>query len=431
MAGAAAATVGAATMGVPELAGASGTDPTDRIRRLFTQLPGTNAIKIFAPATRETRRLQVSVKASERLFIGSAFKTFVARRGLRQAEPDVLPTITGRQLALDASVWMTDSATFNPPNLTGTVSERTALEAMILHSDNTGTDMSLKQVGPDNVRALIASAGLTNTLIPDSTRSFAGYLLGAPDYLTFTWDQLVAAADDPFVNPALNTTQTLASSADDLVSWHSRALQGEFFSGEAALNEYRAILSIGDVIWLSAVPTRRECVCQGRQHRHARLPCRVCRRGHVLRRRLGVLLFHHQLGRRRRVRPGHGRGLGRRRQRSAAVGQRRTRLTPSRRARGRARSVHSRASSSGRASRPDRSLSVHRLITSTMTSAADFVPRVADSGLATSWPIPRGDVTTGGAHIDAPNADAHDNREHADRHVRVLSALTPFATDRR
>ena len=254
LAGAAAATVGAATMGVPELAGASGTDPTDRIRRLFTQLPGTNAIKIFAPATRETRRLQVSVKASERLFIGSAFKTFVLAEALRQAEPDVLPTITGRQLALDASVWMTDSATFNPPNLTGTVSERTALEAMILHSDNTGTDMSLKQVGPDNVRALIASAGLTNTLIPDSTRSFAGYLLGAPDYLTFTWDQLVAAADDPFVNPALNTTQTLASSADDLVSWHSRALQGEFFSGEAALNEYRAILSIGDVIWLLPFP---------------------------------------------------------------------------------------------------------------------------------------------------------------------------------
>ena len=103
-----------------------------------------------------------------------------------------MPTITERQLALDASVWSPDSATFNPPNLSGTVSERTALEAMILHSDNTGTDMILKLVGPDNVRALIASAGLTNTLIPDSTRSFVGYLLGAPDYLTFTWDQYVA-----------------------------------------------------------------------------------------------------------------------------------------------------------------------------------------------------------------------------------------------
>ena len=31
----------------------------------------------------------------------------------------------------------------------------------MLHSDNTGADMMLKQVGPDNVRTFIASAGLT------------------------------------------------------------------------------------------------------------------------------------------------------------------------------------------------------------------------------------------------------------------------------
>ena len=36
---------------------------------------------------------------------------------------------------------------FNPPNLSGLVSQRTALEAMIMHSDNTATDMSMKQVG--------------------------------------------------------------------------------------------------------------------------------------------------------------------------------------------------------------------------------------------------------------------------------------------
>jgi beta-lactamase class A len=112
----------------------------------------------------------------------------------------------------------------------------------------------LKQVGPENVRAFIASAGLTNTLIPDSTRSFIGYLLGAPDYLTFTWDQTVAAADDPFVNPPLNTTETLASSADDLVSFYSRALQGDFFEHNETLNEFRAILSIGDIIWLLPIP---------------------------------------------------------------------------------------------------------------------------------------------------------------------------------
>lgn len=134
------------------------------------------------------------------------------------------------------------------------MTERTALEAMILHSDNTGTDMCLKAVGPDNVRAFIASAGLTNTLIPNSTRAFLGYLFGAPNYLTFTWDDVVAAAKDPFVSPALNTEQTMASSADDLVSYYSRALQGDFFEHDETLNAFRAILSIGDVIWLIPVP---------------------------------------------------------------------------------------------------------------------------------------------------------------------------------
>ena len=264
LAGAAVATVGAATVGVPELAGATETVSTDKIKRLFAKLPGTVSFKIVAPATRRTARLQVSSRSGERLFIGSAFKTFVLAEALRQADsPEVVQKITQQQLALDASVWSLDSATFNPPNLSGTVSERTALEAMILHSDNTGTDMSMKLVGVDKVRAFIASAGLTNTLIPESTRSFIGYLLGAPDYLTFTWDEVVAAANDPIVNPPLNTTQTLASSADDLVSYYQRALQGEFFENDQTLNEYRAILSIGDVIWLLPFPLGASAFAKG------------------------------------------------------------------------------------------------------------------------------------------------------------------------
>ncbi|WP_433969830.1 serine hydrolase [Tunturiibacter gelidiferens] len=67
---------------------------------------------------------------------------------------------------------------FNPPNLIGKVSERTALEAMIMHSDNTGTDMCLKHVGPEKVRQFVASAGLKSCMIPESTRALFGYLLG-------------------------------------------------------------------------------------------------------------------------------------------------------------------------------------------------------------------------------------------------------------
>jgi beta-lactamase class A len=249
------AAVGAVPLAVPVPAGARKPVPAEEILRLFVGLPGDVAVKIVAPPRRSERGLLVESNASTRLFIGSAFKTFVLCEALRQADtPDVVQTISQRQLALDARVWSVDSATFNPPHLTGMVSERTALEAMILHSDNTGTDMSIKLVGPDNVRKLIASAGLTNTLVPDSTRVFIGYLLGAPDYKTFTWDDLVAAADAPIVNSPLNPVETMASSADDLVSYYARALQGEFFQHRETLNEFRRILALGDAIWLVPLP---------------------------------------------------------------------------------------------------------------------------------------------------------------------------------
>jgi beta-lactamase class A len=187
--------------------------------------------------------------------LGSAIKVFILVEALRQADdPDVVATLAGRQLALDASVWSFDSPVLNAPDLTGTVSERTAMEAMISHSDNTATDIMSKQAGPEAVRAFLASAGFTSTAIPDSTRSYVGYLKGASDYPTFTWEQLVATADDPFVNPVLNPTSTLASSADDLVSVYSRAMPGEFFEHDETLNSLRTTLSMGDLIWVVPFP---------------------------------------------------------------------------------------------------------------------------------------------------------------------------------
>jgi len=211
------------------------------------------AMKLAADVVYDTLIVDLGLllqsNSSKMLFIGSAIKTFILCEALRQADsPNVVQTITKQQVALDSSVWTADSATFNPPHLSGMVSERTALEAMIMHSDNTGTDMSLKLVHPHHVRNFIASAGLKSTLIPDSTRVFFGYLLGAKDYKTFTWDELQAASDLPFVNPPLNPVETLASSADDLVSFYVRALQGEFFQNEETLAEFRRILSIADAI---------------------------------------------------------------------------------------------------------------------------------------------------------------------------------------
>lgn len=224
---------------------------------LFEPLPGTKSLKIYAPATKGKPKFLLEFNSSAFLFVGSVIKTFVLCEALRQADsPDIVRTISQKQLPLNESIWNIDSPTLNPPHLAGEISERTALEAMIMHSDNTGTDMSFKLVGPDNVRKFIASAGLHNTLVPDSTRVFFGYLFDAKDYQDFTWDDLQKAIldKDPIINSPLNRVETLASSADDLVSYYSRALQGAFFKNRQTLNEFRRILSLGDAIWLVPLP---------------------------------------------------------------------------------------------------------------------------------------------------------------------------------
>jgi beta-lactamase class A len=227
----------------------------EQVMSLLRSLPGRSSIRIWSPATGAKPALEIAVNAGTRMFVGSAIKTFVLGESLRQVDsPSVVKTLTETQLTLDASVWSVDSVTFNPPNLTGTVSQRTALEAMIMHSDNTATDMSIKHAGADNVRAFIASAKLRQTAVPDSTRSFFGYLLGVPDFKSFSWAQLQAATSAPIVNPPLNDVETLASSADDFISFYSRALQGGFFQHRQTLNEFRRILSLGDAIWLLPLP---------------------------------------------------------------------------------------------------------------------------------------------------------------------------------
>ena len=244
-----AATIGTMPLALSAIPTATEDASPQAVLALFKGLPGEVAIKIHAPATNGKPEFLVESNASKMMFVGSAIKTFVLCEALRQADsPKVVQTISAQQLDLDASVWSLDSVTFNPPNLIGKVSERTALEAMIMHSDNTATDMCFKYVGPDKVREFIASAGLKNTMVPECTRVFFGYLLGAKNYKSFTWEEIGAAANSSIVNPPMNQVQSLASSADDFVSYYSRALQGKFFQNQETLNEFRRILSLGDAI---------------------------------------------------------------------------------------------------------------------------------------------------------------------------------------
>jgi beta-lactamase class A len=231
-------------------------DIAAQIKGLFRRLPGINTLKIWAPATSGTDEILVVLHPSQRVFVASAFKCYVLAARLKALDaPNIVTLLKSNELTLDDSVWSLGSDMLNPPDLTGLISERTAAEAMIMHSDNTATDMVMKATGVSYIREVIAALGLAHTQIPDSTRSFGAYLFGLPDYKTASFAEVLAAAQNgtPVANSFLNNVETIASSASDLVSLYSHTLQGDFFANEETLNEYRRILSLADGVF-EAVP---------------------------------------------------------------------------------------------------------------------------------------------------------------------------------
>src|SRR5918995_538582 len=228
---------------------------------LIKALPGTKALKFWAPPDAGRPAWSATLQPDRELVIASAFKAFVVAEYLRQAEETLDPTASApiavqlgermqEELELDESVFTLGSPIFNPPNLTGKVTARTALQAMILESDDTAADMALQRVGPDRVRQLIASLGLDQTRIPDSTRQYIGYVFGDPDWRNLTWPKLLPLVSDTPYPPrfALNDEITMASSADDLVSFYARALPGEIFRYPETLAAFRTTLSLKDQI---------------------------------------------------------------------------------------------------------------------------------------------------------------------------------------
>src|SRR5262249_35521875 len=153
-------------------------------------------------------------------------------------------------LPVDDRIWSVLSPVLmdDPPDngVSGIIQARVALEAMIGHSDNTATDMALQRVGADNVRAFLASIGLLNSRIPDRTRQFFGYLAGSPNWQDLTWLELIDALvnQPPTGPPLINDVVTFVSTANDFVSFYSRALHGDFFQQEASLRTFRHILTM-------------------------------------------------------------------------------------------------------------------------------------------------------------------------------------------
>lgn len=207
----------------------------------FAALPGASCLVV---ADQPGKQWQVAHQPAARLFVGSAIKTFILAQYLRDVEAGRLAEDT--QMAIDDSVRSLSSPVFL--KLTGTTPAVSVLEAMIAHSDNTATDVAMAAVGADRVRALIAQAGLKQTQVPDSTRRLFSYLAGAAEGVDAGWAGVQRLSEAPSVagRPALNDRQTMASTAEDMVSWYRQVLAGAFFRKPGTLVEFKRIQAMAD-----------------------------------------------------------------------------------------------------------------------------------------------------------------------------------------
>jgi len=237
----------ASALGLLPIAARAQTMASQRLQGAIERFAALPEASCLVVADGPDKAWQASHRPSTRLFIGSAVKTFILAQYLRDVETGRLAEDT--QLAIDDSVRSLSSPVFL--KLTGTTAAVSVLEAMIAHSDNTATDVAMKAVGADRVRALIVQAGLKQTQIPDSTRRLFSYLAGAPEGEDVGWSgmqKLEASSGSAGSRPALNDRQTMASTAEDMVAWYRRALAGAFFQKPGTLVEFKRIQAMADAL---------------------------------------------------------------------------------------------------------------------------------------------------------------------------------------
>ena len=188
-----------------------------------------------------------SVNADLPLFVGSAIKTFILAQYLKEVEAGHLSEEA--QLDVGPKVWSPSSPVLI--HLQGTTTARSVLEAMIAHSDNTATDIALNTIGPDKVRALIKSAGLDRTRIPDSTRILFSYLAGAPEGTDVGWAGISKVMAGTLPGPpraAINDHQTMVSTAAEMTDWYRHVLAGKYFEKPQTLAEFKRISAMAGAI---------------------------------------------------------------------------------------------------------------------------------------------------------------------------------------
>ncbi|WP_374625290.1 serine hydrolase [Pandoraea sp.] len=249
----------AASLAAPVLLSPAANAATERadldaaVRRFAALEPKSTSCLVVADAP--AGKGWTAAYAPERaLFVGSSVKTYILGQFLLDVE-------AGRHHLSGAQLCDVNDAVRTPGSpvfiqLTGQTPYRTALEAMISHSDNTGTDITLAAVGPDRVRELVRRMGLTTARVPDSTRILFSYLAGAESGTDLGWSgmQKLEHNENLGLKPrtdVINDKQTMTSSAADLVKWYRQVLAGRLFSTPSSLVEFKRISAMADAIWMT------------------------------------------------------------------------------------------------------------------------------------------------------------------------------------
>ncbi|MEO3470525.1 serine hydrolase [Roseomonas sp. CAU 1739] len=207
----------------------------------LTGLPGETALLLEAEGPKG--RIRVAHREGAPVFVGSVIKTFILAAYLKAVEDGRLSL--SEPLPVDDDVRSPVSPVFGA--LTGTAPAVVALEAMITHSDNTGTDMAIRRVTPAAVRALIAARGLAGTRIPDSTRIMVSALAGAPPGVDLGWAGIQAldrGAPMPSPRTPINDVSTMVSTGLDMIAWYDFVLAGRFFAKPETLATFKRIQSM-------------------------------------------------------------------------------------------------------------------------------------------------------------------------------------------
>lgn len=212
----------------------------------FDKLPGDVAYRINVG--RGGRRFTAGQRAGDTLFVGSSIKTFILARYLRDVENGRLNL--AEQLKVNNAVRSLSSPVFL--DLTGTTPATSVLEAMITHSDNTATDIALRQVAVERVRTFIENAGLKSVRIATSTRLLFCYLAGAAFGVDEGWagmKRLQKGEDFGPLRSPMNRRETMQGSADDFVSYYERIHAGDLIRTDAMRREFRRISSMPAIFW--------------------------------------------------------------------------------------------------------------------------------------------------------------------------------------